>query len=64
MNNTLIEEKRKNILVKKYNCRQNISEHEFCKSKGWYRIYDCGCLCYKWKKVIIKQECYESTKNK
>lgn len=17
--------------------------------KGWYRIYDCGCLCYEWK---------------
>ena len=36
---------RKSILVKKYNCPQDISEHEFCKSKGWYRIYDCGCLC-------------------
>ena len=40
---------RKSILVKKYNCPQDMSEHEFCKSKGWYRIYDCGCLCYEWK---------------
>ena len=39
---------RKSILVKKYNCPQDMSEHEFCKSKGWYRIYDCGCLCYEW----------------
>ena len=37
---------RKSILVKKYNCSQNISEHDFCLSKKWYRIYDCGCLCY------------------
>lgn len=37
---------RKNILVKKYNCPQNMSEHDFCKSKEWYRIYDCGELCY------------------
>lgn len=41
---------RKNILVEKYNCPIDISEHEFCLSKGWYRIYDCGCLCYIWKK--------------
>lgn len=40
---------KKSILMKKYNCPQNMSEHEFCKSKGWYRIYDCGCLCYEWK---------------
>ena len=37
---------RKGILVKKYNCPKNMSEHEFCLSKKWYRIYDCGCLCY------------------
>jgi hypothetical protein len=39
---------RKNILTKKYGCPENMSEHDFCKSKGWYRIYDCGCLCYEW----------------
>ena len=39
---------RKSILVKKYNCPENMSEHEFCLSQKWYRIYDCGCLCYKW----------------
>lgn len=37
---------RKSILVKKYNCPQNMSEHDFCLSQKWYRIYDCGCLCY------------------
>lgn len=41
---------RKSILVKKYECPEDMSEHEFCLSKKWYRIYDCGCLCYKWKK--------------
>ena len=38
---------RKSVLVKKYGCPQDMSEHEFCLSKGWYRIYDCGCLCYR-----------------
>lgn len=37
---------RKSVLVKKYNCPENMSEHEFCLSQHWYRIYDCGCLCY------------------
>jgi len=41
---------RKSILIKKYNCPENMSEHEFCLSQKWYRIYDCGCLCYKWEK--------------
>ena len=41
---------RKSILVKKYGCPENMSEHEFCLSQHWYRIYDCGCLCYIWKK--------------
>ena len=36
----------KSVLVKKYNCPENMSEHEFCLSQHWYRIYDCGCLCY------------------
>ena len=38
---------RKDILIKKYDCPKEISEHNFCLSKGWYRIYDCGCECYK-----------------
>ena len=38
---------RKSVLVKKYGCPSEVSEHEFCLSKKWYRIYDCGCLCYK-----------------
>lgn len=40
---------RKNILVEKYNCPENITEHEFCNSNGWFRIYDCGTLKYVWK---------------
>lgn len=41
---------RKNILMKKYGCPSDMSEHEFCLSQKWYRIYDCGCLCYRWRK--------------
>ena len=33
---------RKNILVEKYGCPEEVSEHDFCISKKWYRIYDCG----------------------
>lgn len=40
---------RKDILVSKYGCDPKMTEKEFCNSKGWYRIYDCGCLCYKWE---------------
>ena len=41
---------RKSILMKKYGCPETMSEHEFCLSQKWYRIYDCGCLCYRWLK--------------
>ena len=46
---------RKSILVKKYNCPTNMSEHDFCFSQKWYRIYDCGCLCYKWENFWKKE---------
>lgn len=39
---------RKSELVRKYGCPENVNEHQFCMSQGWYRIYDCGCLCYRW----------------
>lgn len=45
---------RKNILMKKYGCPSDMSEHEFCLSQKWYRIYDCGCLCYRWRKNYEK----------
>lgn len=32
----------KHVLVDKYNCEPDVSEHEFCLTQGWYRIYDCG----------------------
>ena len=41
---------RKDILVSKYGCKPEQTEHEFCNFMGWYRIYDCGCLKYVWKK--------------
>lgn len=41
---------RKSVLVKKYNCPVSMSEKEFCLKQKWYRIYDCGCLCYIWKR--------------
>lgn len=40
---------RKSVLIKKYGCPENMSEQEFCLQQKWYRIYDCGCLCYIWK---------------
>lgn len=39
---------RKDVLVSKYGCLKEQTEHEFCLSKNWYRIYDCGCLCYRY----------------
>ena len=41
---------RKSILIEKYNCPKDMTEKDFCLSQKWYRIYDCGCLCYIWKK--------------
>lgn len=41
---------RKDVLVQKYNCPHDMSEHKFCLQNKWYRIYDCGCFCYKWVK--------------
>lgn len=41
---------RKEILIKKYGCDPKTSERDFCRSQKWYRIYDCGCLCFEWKK--------------
>lgn len=41
---------RKDVLISKYGCSPSDTEHNFCKSKGWYRIYDCGTKVYKWKK--------------
>lgn len=38
----------KEILKKKYGCPEYMSEHEFCLSMGWYRIYDNGNLFYIW----------------
>ena len=38
---------RKDILVSKYGCSIDDTEHNFCYNKGWYRIYDCGMKLYK-----------------
>lgn len=37
---------RKSVLMKKYGCPKEMSEREFCKQNKWWRIYDCGSLCY------------------
>ena len=37
---------RKNILVEKYNCPENVTERDFCISQHWYRIYDSGTKVY------------------
>ena len=40
---------RKDVLIKKYGCPEGMSEHEFCKSKQWFRIYDCGNMKFSLK---------------
>lgn len=40
---------KKELLVKQ-GFDPNKSEHEIMLERGIYRIYDCGCLCYKWIK--------------
>lgn len=44
-NKTAYNKKR---LVEVYDCPKNVTEHQFCLSKKWYRIYDCGNVLYKW----------------
>ena len=39
---------RKDILVSKYDCPTDKSEHDFCYDIGLYRIYDCGNLKFIW----------------
>ena len=40
---------RKDVLVRDYGCDPTMSEREFTKTKGWYRIYDCGTMDWKLK---------------
>lgn len=40
---------RKDILVKDYGCPKDMTEKEFCESKGYFRVYDCGSIKYVWK---------------
>ena len=49
VNIKLLNENMPDILISKYGCSPNDTEHNFCKNKGWYRIYDCGTKVYKWK---------------
>ena len=37
---------RKDVLISKYGCTEEETEHGFCLKNKWYRVYDCGCLCY------------------
>lgn len=37
---------RKDILISKYGCTKEETEHSFCLKKHWYRIYDCGTKHY------------------
>jgi hypothetical protein len=41
---------RKNVLVEKYNCPNNVSEVDFCNKMGLYQVFDCGNKKYIWKK--------------
>lgn len=40
---------RKNILVEKYNCPQDMSETKFCHNIGLYQVFDCGNKKYIWR---------------
>ena len=44
---------RKSELIKKYGCPEEMTEHEFCLSQRWYRLYDCGTKVYE---MVIKKE--------
>ena len=37
---------RKDILISKYGCKKEETEHSFCLKNHWYRIYDCGTKSY------------------
>ena len=50
---------RKDVLIKKYGCSPSDTEHNFCKSQGWYRIYDCGRKVFVWENDIYKKTEYE-----
>lgn len=39
----------KDVLISEYGCSPDDTEHNFCFKQGWYRIYDCGTMVYKWK---------------
>ncbi len=45
---------RKDVLIRKYGCPSEMTEKEFCESKGWYRVYDCGTRKYIW--TLKKQD--------
>ena len=38
----------KQLLIKKYNCPEDMTEHEYTLRQGWYRIYGTGNLVYEW----------------
>jgi hypothetical protein len=40
---------RKDVLISKFGCSPDDTEHNFCFNQGWYRIYDCGTMVFKWK---------------
>lgn len=42
---------RKDVLISKYGCDENETEHSFCLKNGLYRIYDCGTLVF--QKIFI-----------
>ena len=43
---------RKDVLIKKYNCPKDMSEHDFMLSKKKYRIYDCGNKLYEMRNAV------------
>lgn len=40
---------RKDVLISRYGCDAQETEHGFCLKNHWYRIYDCGTKLYEMK---------------
>ena len=43
---------RKDILISKFGCSPEKTEHNFCLEKQWYRLYDSGTKVYVWNNLI------------
>lgn len=45
---------RKDVLISKYGCNKEETEHSFCLKNRWYRIYDCGTKVFYYEPYLKK----------